>query len=334
MIHASVFSGIGGFDLAAEWMGWSNAFYCEHNAICRRVLQYYWPDSACFIDIKQSIFKKYANKINVLSGGFPCQPFSCAGKRRGTNDERYLWPEMRRSYNEIRPDWVVCENVSGLVTMEDPQDISKDLYHRVEGGQCLRLQEIDDYEALYVRQSKMLLETICEDFERDGYNVQPFIIPAASIEAPHRRDRLWLVAHSDHDGRDRSKDGQGYKKRDDGDKAGTNATVQSKGCGSQANVADSHGSRLQRGEQQRTFEKRQRSSRSIAQSFEVPTWSEWPVESPVCCGDDGFPGQLDGITVPKLRKESIKAYGNAIVPQIAFEIFRTIQAVEDEFRGN
>jgi DNA (cytosine-5)-methyltransferase 1 len=91
MKHGSLFSGIGGFDLAAEWMGWKNVFHCEWMEFPRKVLDYYFPNADSHIDICKTDFKKYANKIDILTGGFPCQPFSMAGKRKGTDDERYLW---------------------------------------------------------------------------------------------------------------------------------------------------------------------------------------------------------------------------------------------------
>ena len=97
MRHGSLFSGIGGFDLAAEWMGWTNVFHCEWMEFPRKVLDYHFPDADSHIDICKTDFKKYANKIDILTGGFPCQPFSLAGKRKGTDDERYLWGEMLRA---------------------------------------------------------------------------------------------------------------------------------------------------------------------------------------------------------------------------------------------
>ncbi|NBV95708.1 MAG: DNA (cytosine-5-)-methyltransferase, partial [Actinobacteria bacterium] len=109
MRHGSLFSGIGGFDLAAEWMGWENVFHCEWMEFPRKVLEYYWPEADSHIDICKTDFKKYANRIDILTGGFPCQPFSLAGKRKGTDDERYLWGEMLRAIREIKPTWVIAE---------------------------------------------------------------------------------------------------------------------------------------------------------------------------------------------------------------------------------
>src|SRR5689334_25400881 len=115
MNHGSLFSGIGGFDLAAEWMGWNNIFSCEIKPENRHVLKYYWPNVEHHEDITKTDFTIYRGKIDVLTGGFPCQPFSTAGKRKGTEDPRNLWPEMLRAIREIQPSWVVGENVRGLV---------------------------------------------------------------------------------------------------------------------------------------------------------------------------------------------------------------------------
>lgn len=120
MTHASLFSGIGGFDLAAEWMGWHNAFHCEINEFCTKILNYHFPDAEHYTDITRTDFSKWGGRIDVLSGGFPCQPFSLAGQRKGADDNRYLWPQMLRAIREIRPTWVVGENVAGILTMVQP----------------------------------------------------------------------------------------------------------------------------------------------------------------------------------------------------------------------
>lgn len=113
--HGSLFSGIGGFDLAAQWMGWENAFHCEINPFARQILKYYWPKAVAYADIKQTDFTIWRGKINVLTGGFPCQPYSIAGNRKGTEDDRHLWPEMLRAIRQIAPRIVVGENVHGFV---------------------------------------------------------------------------------------------------------------------------------------------------------------------------------------------------------------------------
>lgn len=329
MKQASLFSGIGGFDLAAQWIGWENEFHCENNEFGKKILKYYWPKAISYDDITQTNFTVHRGSIDVLTGGFPCQPFSVSGKRGGTKDDRYLWPEMRRAYNEIRPNWLVCENVTGLLTMEDTRGFSGDVFFKVEGRTITRLQEVDDYEAVYVRQAKMLIESICEDFEKDGYEVFPVVIPAAGVQAPHRRDRLWIIAYSNSDGLDGPQDGQGRNKGNDSNKTGEETTKQSSRCGSKTDASYPNEPRLQGGERPRTYEERngKEAFRSVAQLFEVPTWANFPTQPPVCSGDDGLPNGLDGITVSKWRQESIRAYGNAIVPQIAYEIFKTIDNV-------
>ena len=236
MNHASLFSGIGGFDLAAEWAGWTNVFNCEIDKFCQRVLKYHFPNAIQFGDIKQLKFKRdergqlwvrrdgviadteitgFGNKvrgyggqewescngnkskmvqqgrktqndtsksgcenpiqeqtwlpipsIDIITGGFPCQPFSMAGKRKGTDDDRHLWPEMLRAIREIKPRWIVGENVFGFTNWN----------------------------------RGMVFDQALSDLENEGYEVQPFIIPACGVNAPHRRDRVWIVAHSTGEG--------------------------------------------------------------------------------------------------------------------------------------
>ncbi|MDD3744410.1 MAG: DNA (cytosine-5-)-methyltransferase, partial [Lentimicrobiaceae bacterium] len=115
MKHGSLFSGIGGFDLAAEWAGWTNVFHCEIEEFPKKILKYYWPDAISYGDITKTDFTIHRGQVDVLTGGFPCQPFSLAGKRKGTEDHRNLWSEMLRAIREIQPVWVVGENVPGLI---------------------------------------------------------------------------------------------------------------------------------------------------------------------------------------------------------------------------
>ncbi len=101
MTHGSLFSGIGGFDLAAEWMGWENVFHCEWNPFGQKVLKHYWPNAISYEDITKTDFTVHRGKIDIITGGFPCQPYSSAGKRKGKDDERHLWPSMLRAIREI-----------------------------------------------------------------------------------------------------------------------------------------------------------------------------------------------------------------------------------------
>ncbi|HLW39179.1 MAG TPA: DNA (cytosine-5-)-methyltransferase, partial [Brumimicrobium sp.] len=147
MNHASLFSGIGGFDLAADWMGWNNLFHCEWNEFGKQVLQYYWPKAKSYDDITKTDFTIWKGRIDILTGGFPCQPYSVAGKRKGKDDERHLWPEMLRAIREIQPRWVVGENVSGIITWN----------------------------------AGLVFEEVQADLEAEGYEVQTYILPAASV---------------------------------------------------------------------------------------------------------------------------------------------------------
>ena len=158
MNHGSLFSGIGGFDLAAGWMGWDNIFQVENDNYCTKVLNKNFPNVTKYGDIKEFDGTKYKGIIDIISGGFPCQPFSVAGKQAGKSDNRFLWPEMLRVIREIQPAWIVGENVPGIIRME--------------------------------------LENICTSLESEGYAVQPFIIPSASIGAWDKRDRVWIIAHN------------------------------------------------------------------------------------------------------------------------------------------
>ena len=370
MRHGSLFSGIGGFDLAAEWMGWENVFHCEWMEFPRKVLDYYWPYSDSHIDICKTDFKKYANKIDILTGGFPCQPFSTAGKRKGKDDERYLWGEMLRAIQEIKPKYVIAENVFGITN--------------IDGG--------------------MVFQQVCLDLENEGYEVQPFIIPASAKNAPHRRDRVWFIAFKNtlHSGclyrqfeKERTKirkqrntctrstDGiylskgnvtnsncNGFNKCNRyNEKQSSEGRIQAQCDIEQSNVneyvTNANSSRTQTrkiksilgksnsekqargfinddvqrittdtssiGQESRNINNTSNISKThrFEQFYEPTDWTKFPTQSPICGGDDGLPTKLDGITFPKWRAESIKGYGNAIVPQIAYELFKIIDSIHE-----
>ena len=352
MIHISLFSGIGGFDLAAQWAGWENVVSCEISDFNRRVLEYYWPKAYHHDDIhtlnENKINEELKNRfgenwresnIIVLSGGFPCQPYSTAGKRLGKDDARHLWPEMLRVIRIIRPNYIVGENVLGIVNWN-------------EG---------------------LVFEEVCVDLETEGYQVQPYVLPACGVDAPHRRDRVWFVAslafNSNNKGGStilRQIQGTDEKISERYDNAefsnadfdtviaNTNSSTartsrpsasakadwgkinlqQSKWriaselnnrlYGVPWNASNSNNERLQRSEEQGSPRGiRQESHKQSARCVRA-TWENFPTQPPVCGGDDGVSYKLDGITFSKWRSESLKAYGNAIVPQVAYQIFKAI----------
>lgn len=190
MNHASLFSGIGGAEVAASMMGWQNLFHCEIQEFPRKVLDYWFPNSESYEDITKTDFTKWHGKVDVLTGGFPCQPFSLAGRRKGADDNRYLWPQMLRAIRQIHPTWVVGENVNGIKTMVESCQVT----------QMGRTDYLFEENHLYREESRFTLDKICADLEAEGYSVQPIVIPACAIGAPHRRDRVWIVAHTQCDG--------------------------------------------------------------------------------------------------------------------------------------
>lgn len=274
MTHASLFSGIGGFDLAARWMGWDNVFHCEWNEFSQKVLKYHFPESESFGDITKTDFTKYANEIDVLTGGFPCQPYSQAGKRLGTEDDRHLWPEMLRVIREVQPTYVVGENVYGIVNWN--------------GG--------------------LVFNEVQTDLENERYEVQACVLPACSVGALHRRDRTWFVAHSKHNG---------IRRREQQQKSEQEAN------GTTSNTIDQRlqeSSSVFRKEYELFINASDDASRGI-----TAQWSKAKRGSGNVPKDDGIPERLDGITISEWKRESIKAFGNAIVPQVAMEIFKSIE---------
>lgn len=332
MKHGSLFSGIGGFDLAAEWMGWDNIFHCEWNPFGQRILKHYWPNAKSYDDITKTDFTSHRGAIDILTGGFPCQPYSLAGKRKGKADDRHLWPEMLRAIREIQPQWVVGENVFGIVNWN--------------GG--------------------MVFDEVQADLEAEGYEVQPYVLPACAVNAPHRRDRVWFVAYRNSNGQQRS-NGEYEVNTSEGGFDALGNTFES-GINGLTKNPDSNGRPSEQREKldgvtahpglQRSpfdekqtagleqcdkgvaadtcgpgFKERHVPGKSNGSGYssgiciaEPPTWNNFPTQPPVRGRNDGLSEYLDGITFSKWRNESIKAYGNAIVPQVALQIFKAIEA--------
>lgn len=303
LVHGSLFSGFDAPSVAASWMGWENAFHCEINPFCNEILKYWFPDSEHYEDITKTDFRKWRGRIDVLTGGFPCQPFSLAGQRKGADDNRYLWPHMLRAIREIRPAWVIGENVAGILTMVQPGK-------ETEVGSQTSLFGEDNRKRILLRQ-EYVVETICKDLEREGYSVQPLLIPACAVGAPHRRDRVWVIAHR---ADSRTED----VRREREDKVLSDGIAPDTYC-------EFPSQRMLQGEKGR-YKQKIRTESLHSRS----NWQNFPTQSPVCRGNDGLPFDVDNLTIPftKWRQESVKGYGNAIVPQVILEIFKAIEEIE------
>jgi DNA (cytosine-5)-methyltransferase 1 len=320
MRHGSLFSGIGGFDLAAEWCGWENVFHCEWNTFGQKVLKHHFPKSISYNDITKTDFSIHRGEIDIISGGFPCQPYSSAGKRLGKEDERHLWPEMLRAIREIQPSWVVGENVRGLTNWN--------------GG--------------------LVFDEVQSDLEIEGYEVLPFLLPACAVNAPHRRERIWFIAYTNSFGQSTKEYRKNETRRtskESEDRVITNPNCngldkcnskyeikssdrrinaldninESDGNGNATNTGSKrlfglHNTRIENNINRENAEIWRGSTRHNKKNY----WDIFPTQPPICGGDDGLPKELDNITFSKWRNESIKAYGNAIVPQVAYQIFKSI----------
>jgi len=249
--HIGLFEGIGGFSLAARWMGWETIAWCEWNEFCQKILSYHFHKAKKHGDITKTDFTIYRGQCDILTGGFPCQPYSSTGKRKGNKDDRHLWPEMLRAVREIQPNWVVGENVPGILSWS----------------------------------KGMVVKDIQTDLENEGFTLlPPIIIPACAVNADHRRDRVWFVAYSNSE-------------------------------------------RLQREQQrfvQHDTKKMEKSIETLAAYAPGKELVNFLPEPKTIGRNDGIPTELDGITFSKWREESTKGYGNAIVPQVAFQIFKAI----------
>ena len=308
--HYDLFAGIGGFSLALEEVfneAKINHIFCEWEHFPAAVLKKHWPDGIFYGDIadlvadtngqrhKSSVAARGSNlcsgarrdknqALTILTGGFPCQPFSHAGRRKGTADDRYQWPSMFRVIQNVKPDWVIAENVRGLATWNDG----------------------------------MVLEQVCVDLESEGYEVQPFIIPACAVNAPHRRDRVWIIAHC---ANSRTK---GLQKQEISPDDPTNTSSERLRGRSLWGCQDREW-QMDEDERQRAEVRGQNQGRSRRD------WNQdWRKVAIATCNarmDDGFSREVDGVSYSfaKWRNGSIKAYGNAIVPQVAMEIFRAIK---------
>ena len=311
MTHLSLFSGIGGLDLAAEWAGFETVGQCEIADYPTKVLEKHWPDMPRWRDIrtltKESFYERTGLRtVDVISGGFPCQPFSVAGKQKGKGDDRYLWPEMLRVIRELRPHCVVGENVPGIL--------------RIAAGQVVK------------------------DLEQAGYHVVVFQFEAAAVGAWHRRARVFFVASdADHNGQDAAEIGGGIEPRSERNQKRTQTTVQSArlggGAGRIPDVADAEGKRWNgraairpavqaegAGEMQSDKCRCDASTNNTVcggcdgvnrrqQQQELADGRCWATEPDVGRVASGIPHRVD----------RLKCLGNAVVPQQAYPIFRALR---------
>jgi len=264
-----LFSGIGGFSLAASWAGITPIQFVEFDSYCQKVLNKNFSGVPIHGDIKT--FKGQKGSADIISGGFPCQPFSVAGEKRGAEDDRALWPEMFRVIKEVRPDWVLGENVAGIVNME--------------------------------------LDNVLSDLESEDYETQAFIIPACAVDAPHRRNRVWIVANAGCEST-RPKERGTRGEQIDSKKKGERPEARNRFTNSGQDVCNSERERLEAGKGTQG----QRPQPAASGSY------RWAAEPDVGRVAYGIPRRVD----------RLKGLGNAIVPQVAYQIFKSIIEVEKQ----
>lgn len=327
--------------MAATMLGWENLFHCEINPFGRAVLDYWYPNAKSYEDITKTDFTEWRGRVDVLTGGFPCQPFSYAGQRRGHEDNRYLWPSMFRVIDEVRPRWVVAENVAGILTVVEQGQVS------AVADEATLFPSPNDLHRYQLRET-FTLERICADLESHEYAVQPVLIPACSVGAPHRRDRVFIVGRRTDTA---DTDTERLRRRGEEDRRQRTDTAATERRELQREP-ERHGSggttpdtteqcserlRPEQCEHRLSEQEQSRGGNSEDDSFAGCCrwqWSEtgrwFPTQSPIHRGNDGIPFPVDSLTIPflKWRTEALKAYGNAIVPQVMYEIFRAIEITE------
>lgn len=253
----SLFSGIGGLDIAAEWAGFKTIAFCEKDRFCQKVLAKHWPNVRIYDDVK-TITTDELPAIELVHGGYPCQPFSTAGNRKGLVDSRFLWPEMLRIIRETKPRWVVGENVKGHITLG--------------------------------------LDTVCNDLEGSGYSVRAVCIPACSIGAVHRRERVFVLAYTASNGLD-------------------------EGAASGSDVPPDDARREK--EQAKSSKHEGRSGLRLELDWRGREIGGWGIEPPEIRVDARLPNRVD----------RNRALGNSVVPQQAYPIFAAIAETYNSISG-
>jgi DNA-cytosine methyltransferase len=325
MNHGSLFSGIGGWSVASDEMGWETAFMCEWDENKQYVLKSLWKNAIIYGDISATDFAIWKGRIDILTASTPCQPFSLAGKREGANDVRHLWPETYRAIREIQPPWFVLENVPGLVNWSNG----------------------------------MVFKQIITDLENEGYEVLPFLLPACGVNAPHKRERIWIVAYSDSYGyelrgfgKNRQTQGKSISKQEQWERIRSN----SRGISQSRIVTNTRNEGCKRNELTginagENKKRREGISGAITELHSGSNWSSFPTVSPLRTGDDGFSRdalrsfinensgglltekEVDQIIQKSLNKwnnETIAAGGDAVVVQVVFQIFKAIDQFNNQ----
>ena len=314
LTHLSLFSGIGGLDLAAEAAGFVTVGQCEWADYPTKILEKHWPDVPRWRDIRTLTGEDFYARtglrtVDVISGGFPCQPFSCAGKRRGKDDDRYLWPEMLRVIRELRPAWVLGENVPGIVNLA--------------------------------------LDTVLADLEAEGYEVQTFLVPACGVDAPHKRNRVCILAHAVNwsgavrrDGELQDASGDGKARPDNGGGTAEPITGERRQDKSwPAGMADGLRTAVHEADPDADGDGLQgRGPEPLLDASDTHTHTHsaglrWPAEKP--CGShaawEAWPDEPDvgrvAYGIPN-RVDRIKCLGNAVVPQQFYPFFAAIAEID------
>ena len=288
-----LFSGIGGFSIGLESVGMETVAFCEQNAYCQKILAQHWPTLPIHSDITELSGYEYRGSVELVCGGFPCQPFSVAGERRGKEDDRALWPEMLRVIREVAPRWVIGENVSGIIPME--------------------------------------LDNVLSDLEGEGYTCWTFVLPACAVDAQHRRDRVWVIAHTNSESEsDGSVDAETSRKlvahtdtRQRGSKNKEICTRRDAPIFGGEDVSNTHGSQQQRGRVSIGIQPEHSDPDISGDTRGQQTAPVWLPEPNVGRVADGIPN----------RSHRLKALGNAVVPPLVAEIGRLVMRYDKEMKN-
>ena len=290
-----LFSGIGGFSYGLEQtQGFETIAFCEKDKFCQQVLRKHWNDIKIYDDIRD--IKGSTIKADIVTGGFPCQPFSVAGKQRGTDDDRYLWDETIRVVAETKPKWFIGENVDGLVNIQEGK----------------------------------VLQQIQKDLEAESFQVQCVIIPASGIGAWHQRKRIWIIGYSDSNSNAKTQQGSNgpenslpkeYRSKDSSIQFSGGTTNNSLSNSTQVDLRNANSTSIESSINRQEERKFRRASSRRQQRQE--TW--WQTQSELCGVPNGISYELD-----KDRTNRIKSLGNSIVPEIARELGLSILEAENE----